>query len=503
MGVEPTGTNVVLTGPLDLGENSVTFNGETRTNWPSTNGVNSRVNTLTNGAALGETALQPTDSGSGLTAVWHTNDAVPFNIYTNSSAPYSEPIVAEAFAFRQGVGLTRSWNIITNSEVIAETTAGFDTNYFDITTNNGIAVNAQMYLNVEGYDGKNPASKDWVRSVMASGVPIYQTTNAVNTFGIYPTNYTYWGYSEVPSVDSFISVPTLSNGNYCLIMISTNVFLAGTVLKGPASVECYLSRTDNGSADVLSIQPEMYYFYTNDPATLRGDWASTPQSIVANTTNKYNWTIAHDDVTLTNSAMVFGRMKIMTRNNANTLTMAVGPLFPYRITMPAADTTSLGTRGATNADYNAGGMVTGTAFNTETRTLTINTIPTNTLVHANGSGAGLTGITATQVGAISNIVVNNVTGTVAGAVATLTITVGSGAGTTNQIMDVNGVLYTITNAPGTNHVIKFYPASTTAYFAAESGGGLWEFNGDGDFTPATTSGSDALWELISDELTPK
>jgi len=59
MGIEPTGTNVLLAGPFDLGTNVVTFGGESRTNWPSTNGVNARVDGLTNGATLGATAIQP------------------------------------------------------------------------------------------------------------------------------------------------------------------------------------------------------------------------------------------------------------------------------------------------------------------------------------------------------------------------------------------------------------------------------------------------------------
>ncbi|MCX6994133.1 MAG: hypothetical protein NT011_13465 [Kiritimatiellaeota bacterium] len=45
-------------------------------------------------------------------------------------------------------------------------------------------------------------------------------------------------------------------------------------------------------------------------------------------------------------------------------------------------------------------------------------------------------------------------------------------GLTNQIMDAAGVLYTITNAPAAiNDVLKFNSANSTAWFAAESGGG--------------------------------
>lgn len=46
---------------------------------------------------------------------------------------------------------------------------------------------------------------------------------------------------------------------------------------------------------------------------------------------------------------------------------------------------------------------------------------------------------------------------------------------TNQIIVVDGTAYTITNAPASaGDVLVFDPASTTAYFAAQSGGGLTE-----------------------------
>lgn len=41
---------------------------------------------------------------------------------------------------------------------------------------------------------------------------------------------------------------------------------------------------------------------------------------------------------------------------------------------------------------------------------------------------------------------------------------------TNQIVDVNGIHYTITNTPAAGYVLKFDPANSTAWFAAESGG---------------------------------
>lgn len=317
---------------------------------------------------------------------WKTNEAVPFNIYTNSAAPYTNPVVAEAFAFQQGVGLKRTWSVVTNGEVVAVTTAGFDTNYFDITTNGGIVVNSPMSLNVEGNAGNSVPSKDWVRNALETGNPIYQTTNKTIAFPfIPPTNATYWGSSEVPA-DDVISVPTTSNKAYVLTMVSTNVFLAGTVLKGPATVTAYLNRTDDGPADVLTLHPEIYYFYTNDHGTILGDFSSGAQDIPLSTTvtNPKTWSIAYNDVTLVSNAYVFGRMKIDSRNNAINLFMGLGTNLPSHISFPAPDTSSLGARGATNATTSTG-SATG-SYNDVTRVITLPAI-------AGGSGADQSPIT--------------------------------------------------------------------------------------------------------------
>ncbi|MBU4201461.1 MAG: collagen-like protein [Verrucomicrobia bacterium] len=49
---------------------------------------------------------------------------------------------------------------------------------------------------------------------------------------------------------------------------------------------------------------------------------------------------------------------------------------------------------------------------------------------------------------------------------------GSAGPVTNQVMDVNGVLYTITNTPSEYYVLKFNPANSTAWFAAETWEGI-------------------------------
>jgi hypothetical protein len=332
---------------------------DSATNWIGTNTLSARI----------DTKLATNGSGASLTGVWHTNDAVPFNIFTNQSAPYTNPVVATAFAFQQGVGLTRTWSVTTNgADTVAITQAGFDTNYLDISTNGGIVVNAPMSLNVQGDNGNNVPDKNWVRSLMVSGEAIYQTTNKTLGFpAIPPTNYTYLGSSVIPALDGSVSVPTVSNNHYAITMISTNMLLAGTEIRGPASVECYLTRTDNGTADALSVKPEIYYFYTNAPSVLLGDFSAAAQSIVATTTNKYNWTIAYNDVTMISNAYIFVRMKVTSVNNSTTLIMGLGPTYPSRVSFPTPDASSLGTRGATNI-VNFGGTATGT-YNDVTRTL--------------------------------------------------------------------------------------------------------------------------------------
>ena len=64
VGIDPTGTNVVLSGPLDLGINQVTFGGETRTNWPTSGVATSGVVSI---SATGAVSGVITFSGSGVT----------------------------------------------------------------------------------------------------------------------------------------------------------------------------------------------------------------------------------------------------------------------------------------------------------------------------------------------------------------------------------------------------------------------------------------------------
>jgi hypothetical protein len=51
---------------------------------------------------------------------------------------------------------------------------------------------------------------------------------------------------------------------------------------------------------------------------------------------------------------------------------------------------------------------------------------------------------------------------------------GGVSGTTNQIMDVDGVLYTITNAPSAGYILEFNPANSTAWFVAKSSAGTYD-----------------------------
>ena len=69
----------------------------------------------------------------------------------------------------------------------------------------------------------------------------------------------------------------------------------------------------------------------------------------------------------------------------------------------------------------------------------------------------------------------------------------SASGVTNQIMDVDGVLYTITNAPLGGYILEFDPANNTAWFVAKSSTGTFDhtalsnFNGMADVQHLTAA----------------
>jgi hypothetical protein len=230
--------------------------------------------------------------------------------------------------------------------------------------------NALYYTGTDN-SGNQVATKDWTRSLLSIGNPIYHVTNQISTLGFEPTNFTYLGYSTALVETNALKIPITTAGQYCIAMVSTQLFTAGSILQGPANVVVYASRITGGAQNSLMFSPEIYYCYTSNPSVMLGDWTAAPQSITALSTNRYAWTIAFPNTTLLSNAYVVARMKVYSVNNVTQATFVCGQTFPSLIEFRTPDTTTLGTRGATNLVYSACPAVTNASYDTTTREITL------------------------------------------------------------------------------------------------------------------------------------
>lgn len=260
---------------------------------------------------------------------------------------------------------------------------------------NGDTVYGPLYTTrTDGWAGNELITADAVRGLLASGKALYMTTNAFNASWS-PTNTTTIGSYEPTAYSTRFSVGISSANQYIATMVDTNPIPAGTEMVGPATIVINIF-TPSGSQTSLSVKPEIYYTYNLNATNLTlGDFDATAQAITVGVTNSYTWLVAFAQVVPTSTYYRVYRLKTTAKGNSTT-TVSIGmggSIDSFVLYQQGADT--LGERGATN-------IVTGAAngYDSATRTLT---------------SAGIT-----------NISVNNITGTVSGGIASVTITAGGG-----------------------------------------------------------------------------
>ncbi len=252
------------------------------------------------------------------------------------------------------------------------------------------------------YNGYEYPNADWVRGLFQIGNPIYHTTNQDCIVGFEPTNYTFCGYSENPTYTNTVSITVTGANQYVIAMITTQAFTGD--LLGPASVETYVSRTNDGPADSIKVKVELYYTY--DRTNLLGDWSVQEQTVTFPNTNKYLWTIPFNNTTVT-GAYVVARLKVTSVNNVNTLRFSCGSEFPSHVMLRQVGSETLGIRGGTNLTFN--GNWTTSSYDTVTRTFAVsNPGYASTISSLNNA----TGALNTSVGNL-NAATNNLAGRVA------------------------------------------------------------------------------------------
>jgi hypothetical protein len=103
-------------------------------------------------------------------------------------------------------------------------------------------------------------------------------------------------------------------------VMTTNTF---TTLQGPIDVNAYIAMTAGGG-DAATIHPEIYYSY--DKTNWSGDWEAAGQSLLAGTTNLYQWVITFPVITSTNASGFYieRRFKVNTKGGSPTITFQVG-----------------------------------------------------------------------------------------------------------------------------------------------------------------------------------
>jgi chaperonin cofactor prefoldin len=150
-------------------------------------------------------------------------------------------------------------------------------------------------------------SAGWVRTLFNSGNLLYATTN------ISTINSNLFELHTVSPTGKYTNTyASVTNNQYIAASISTQKY---TRINGPATVAVYLSQIDNGAANSLTCEPELYYTY--DGTNLLGDWISAIQPITTST-QIYNWVISFPDTVATNTDgfYVVPRMKVISANNA-------------------------------------------------------------------------------------------------------------------------------------------------------------------------------------------
>ena len=197
-----------------------------------------------------------------------------------------------------------------------------DTNEIDLTSTAHVHVS-------DPTDGEDVANAAWTRSLLSGGQYLYASTN-VNPHNA--SNYTFRVTLDTNNSTRTYSDPAADE--YVGTVMTTQRYFT---VYSPMSVNAYLGGESGGS---ISICPEFYYSY--DGTNYLGDWDAAAQTVVAGSSNLYQWIISFPTITATNDTgfFVVRRFKIAANSPAKDLYVYVGGSTPSHIAFgvpPATD----------------------------------------------------------------------------------------------------------------------------------------------------------------------
>jgi hypothetical protein len=234
------------------------------------------------------------------------------------------------------------------------------------------ATGAILTTRTTGFAGDELVPADWVRGLFEFGAIMYHSTNTASDVAFLPTNTTKLGVGEVPSADGVSTIVITGLNQYVSTIISTNAITDATWI-GPATTEFYAySPSGTPSANyTLSVKTEFYYVYNKSAQPTLGDWSAGAQSMTLGSTNLYKFVMAFPNTDVTGTAYRVVRLKVTSMGaNATNLFIFRGPTYPSRTYFREPSAETLGTRGATGAVYNTGG-ITSVSYNATTREFNI------------------------------------------------------------------------------------------------------------------------------------
>jgi hypothetical protein len=252
-------------------------------------------------------------------------------------------------------------NIIVNGTtgtvaagVASVTITDSDTNY--VAKTGDTMSGALLTDRTTGFLANELVPANWVRELLAVGTPIYMTTNIV-AVGWLPTNTTFAGHTVVPAASFSENVTVTGAQQYVASMITTNAITG--LLRSPVTAEIFLSSPGGGGRS-LSAKPEIYWTTNKADLTItNGDFSAAAQVITCNgTTNRYTFSIAFPEVTLTNVYIV-ARLKTTAVGGSTTnVVLSAGGTTPSMIQFRMPDAASISGGGITNltASTNSAGV---------------------------------------------------------------------------------------------------------------------------------------------------
>lgn len=197
--------------------------------------------------------------------------------------------------------------------------ADLDTNY--VAKTGDTVTGAILTTRTAGFSATELVPAQWVRELVAVGTPIYLTTNLA-TVGWTPTNTTLYGHAEVPASTFNFNVTVTGANQYVSSMITTNTITG--LLRSPVTAEIFLS-SPGGAQRSLSAKPEIYWTTNKADLTItNGDFSAAAQVITCDgTTNRYTFSIAFPEITVTN-AYIVARLKTTAVGNNTTNVVFTG-----------------------------------------------------------------------------------------------------------------------------------------------------------------------------------